>query len=129
LLISCASPPKSFLQVSEPGWMSIEIRQEITYDEAWDKIIIILAKTYDLEFASRDIGYIRTAWCHTSEAVYLPDYRVRISILFNKKLHMLFVKSEAQFREKEDKWAIGIDNRVIATLKTDILGTLSRVTK
>ena len=128
-MIGCAAPPKSFLQVNEPGRMSVEIREDLTYDEAWDKMIVILAKSYDLEFASRDIGYIRTAWCHTSEMVYLADYRVRISLLFERKTHMLSVRSEAQFRKDEDEWAIGVDNRVISTLKTDILGTISRVTK
>ena len=126
----CATqrPPPSFSQLVAPGWTTIEIRQGVDYDRAWKTALGILVREFDLEFTSKDDGYIRTAWLYTWSGIHRQNYRVRVTARFSDDRRSLGIKSEAQALRK-DTWLIGIDSRLLSTLKTDLMGTIGRTTR
>ena len=44
VLTGCGHTPPSFVQVIEPGWASIEIRDGMNSDDAWKEVVDVLAK-------------------------------------------------------------------------------------
>jgi len=62
---------------------------------------------------------------YTWSGEYQDNYRVRVTLKFTKDgTRLLQLKSEAQFLSK-DKWIIGTDTRLVSTLESDLLGTVS----
>jgi len=53
--------PTSFRQGQESQWVVFEVKEGITYDEAWHKLFALLAKRFDIEVFSKEEGYIKTA--------------------------------------------------------------------
>lgn len=129
-MCGCASQriPTSFSQVSAPGWITIEVREDVDYDRAWKTTLGILVRDFDIEFTDKDYGYIRTAWTYTWSGIYQQDYRVRVTAKFADDHKSLQIKSEAQSLDK-DHWVIGVDTRQLSTLKTDLMGTIGRTAR
>ncbi len=48
VVVGCARLPKSFVQVMEPTWTSVAIRDNISHDEAWQQVVDVLAKKIEL---------------------------------------------------------------------------------
>jgi hypothetical protein len=131
LLCGCATSqriPKSFSQHSASGWASMEVREEVGYDRAWDVVYTLLVRDFEMEFASKEDGYMRTAWLHSWSGVYQSNYRVRVAVKFAQDRKTLDIKSEAQV-QRGNVWLLGVDNRQLATLKTDLMGTIARTTR
>lgn len=129
IFVNCASmPPKSFVKTMEPTWASMEIRSDLTYDEAWSSLVDILIKRFDLEMLDKENGYIRTGWLYTWTGEMLENYRVRVTVKFDKDNRKVEVKSEAHYGGPGN-WVIGTDNRLLSTLKTDIMGSIGRTTR
>ena len=120
--------PRSFSQVLSPGWATIEIRDGVDYDHAWKTTLGILVRDFDLEFVSKDDGYIRTAWTYTWSGTYQQNYRVRVTAKFSDDRKSLDIKSEAHALQGM-VWLLGVDSRQLATLKTDLMGTIGRTTR
>lgn len=132
ILYSCA--PKTFVRTMNPGWNSIEIRNGMTYDEAWEDTVDTLAKKFDLEVISKDSGYIRTGWNHKWTGELKDSYKVRAIAKFHRDEHMVELKSEAQhyspgFIGIGEGWEMGTDERLIATLKSDLMGKIGRTSR
>jgi len=81
-----------------------------------------------VEFISKDDGYVRTAWTYTWSGVYQQNYRVRVTAKFSDDRKSVDIKSEAQALRGSD-WLTGVDARQLATLKTDMMGTIGRTTR
>ena len=127
--MGCAyNPPKTFVKTLEPTWASIELRDDITYDEAWRTVVDLLVKRFDLEMLDKENGYVRTGWLYTWTGSLSPDYRVRVTLKFTEDRKVMEVKSEAQYGGA-GKWVIGSDTRLLATLKTDLMGKIGRTTR
>lgn len=125
----CATmAPRSFNRGVEPGWSSIEIRQNIDYDEAWTTVFNLLCRTFDIDKAIKEEGYIRTSWLLSWSGQYTPGYMVRITIKFSDDRKKLDVKSEALLMQGA-RGVIGVDTRLASTLKTDLMGTIGRTTR
>jgi hypothetical protein len=120
--------PTTFTRTMEPTWAGIEIRPELGFENAWNSVVDLLARRFDLEVISKDNGYIRTNWLYTWTGVMSEDYRVRVTIKFSPDHSKLEVKSEAQFREVGG-WVLGTDEALLQTLKTDIMGSVGRSTR
>jgi len=88
----------------------------------------ILVREFDLEVLSKEDGYIRTAWLYSWTGEYQSDYRVRVTAKFSDDRKKLDIKSEAQI-QYDSKWIMGVDTRLLTTLKTDLMGTIGRVTR
>jgi hypothetical protein len=112
----------------EATWASVEVRPELGYENAWNSVVDLLARRFDLEVISKDNGYIRTNWLYTWTGVMSDNYRVRVTIKFSPDHTKVEVKSEAQFHGLEG-WILGTDEALLQTLKTDIMGTVGRSTR
>lgn len=131
LALGCASgprAPRSFSQVSAPGWSTLELRDDVDYDRAWDSVYALLVRDFDMEFASREDGYMRTAWHYAWSGVYQMNYRVRVKIMFSADRSSLELKPEAHYFQR-DRWVMGVDSRQISTLRTDLMGTVGRTAR
>jgi hypothetical protein len=136
-VLSCARPPESFVRVADPGlsgrdpgWTSVEVRKGLTYDEAWEEAVDLLAKKFELEMISKDGGYVRTAWNYGwwKPGKETENYRVRTIVKFAPDHSRVDLKTEAQYLHGGD-WTTGTDTRLLKTLKTDFMGMVGRTTR
>lgn len=127
LLIGCVAP-QTFVRSLDPTWASVELRDEVTYDQAWQTVVDTLVKQFDLEVLSKDNGYLRTNWQYTWTGRVNERYRVRVTGKFSPDKKKLEMKSEAEFGGA-GYWVQGYDTRLLSTLKTDIMGTVGRTTR
>lgn len=130
LLAGCASTPESFVQATEPTWASIEIREDMSSEKAWQEVVDVLAKKFELEMISREGGYVRTSWIYTWWKVgeFTTNYRVRAIVKFSADWETVDIKTEANYL-KGNIWIVGFDTRLLQTIKTDIMGVVGRTTR
>ena len=120
--------PASFSRTTAPGWATVEIRDGVDFDRAWDMVFTILAREFDLATAFKDDGYIQTGWLYTWSGKYQENYKVRVTVKFSQDRKTLQVRSEA-WALNGQAWIIGTDSRLMTTLKTDLMGTVGRTTR
>ena len=128
-LESTANAPTTFLKSMEPGWASFEVRDGIGPDRAWATVFQLLARSFDIEVAQKEDGYIRTAWSYTWTGTYTRSYRVRITAMFAENAKRLDVRTEAQYSQGAEAWVVGTDTSLLSTTKTDLMGTIGRTTR
>ncbi len=126
--IGCAGAPKSFIKTMEPAWASMEIRTDVPYDKAWNSVVDLLVKRFDLEKLYKEDGYIRTSWLYTWTGKMQDNYRVRVTTKFSENKNKVEIKSEAHYGGA-GQWVVGSDTRLLSTLKTDIMGSIGRTTR
>lgn len=114
----------------EPTWTGVELREGISYEEAWQEVVDVLAKKFELEMISREGGYVRTTWIHTWWKVgeLTENYRVRAIVKFSPDKKRVDLKTEANYLE-DNVWVLGTDTRLLQTVKTDIMGVVGRTTR
>jgi hypothetical protein len=110
----------------------IEIRDELSYDEAWKSVVDLIAKKLDIEILSKEDGYIRTGWLYSWTGSLTQNYKVRSLIKFNPDKHIVEVKSEAQFYDGGyfgigAGWVMGTDELLSTTLTSDIMERVGKV--
>jgi len=127
LMMSCIAP-NTFVKTMEPTWGSIELRTDVTYEQAWETVVDTLVKRFDMEVLSRQDGYIRTNWIYTWTGTIDENYRVRVTAKFPSDRKRLDIKSEAEFGGP-GRWAMGYDTRLLETIKSDIMGKIGRTTR
>jgi len=120
--------PQSFVKTMEPGWVTIEVREDIPYDRAWASVVDLVVKKFEAEILSKEDGYLRTTWLYTWTGELREDYRVRVTVKFAPDRMKVDIKSEANYLRGEN-WVIGSDTTVLQTLKADIMGIVGRVTR
>jgi hypothetical protein len=122
----------NFVETSEIAWSSVQMREGLSYEEAWLDVLDVLAKRFELEMVSKDGGYIRTGWVNTWESGNGSSssgvYQVRVTVKFSADTSKVEIKTEAQAQFKND-WRAGYDARLLQTIKTDIMGLLGRTTR
>ena len=130
LLTGCAIMPKTFIKAIEPGWNSVELREGLTYEEAWQSVVDVLAKKFEIAIMSKDGGYIRTSWIYTwwKEGELTSNYKVRVIIKFSPDKKKIDLKTEAQYKNRSGEWIMGYDTRLLSTIKSDIMGIIGRTT-
>ena len=132
LFLNCCTGgiPHSFVRVMEPTWATIEVRDGLSFEKAWQEVIDVLAKKFELEMISKDGGYIRSSWVYTwwKAGELTENYRVRTIIKFSPDHKVINIKTEANYL-KGGEWLIGTDTRLLQTVKTDIMGVVGRTTK
>jgi hypothetical protein len=120
--------PRSFTQTRSPSWSAIELRESLSYDKAWGIVFDILVRTFGIDLAIKEDGYIRTGWLHTWSGKYTTNYRVRVTVKFSQDKSKLQIRSDANFLSGNN-WVAGTDTRLVSTLKTDVMGTVGRTTR
>lgn len=131
-VVACA--PKTFVKTTDPGWNSIEIREGLSYDDAWKAVVDTIGRKFDIEILSREDGYLRTGWLHSWTGKLEESYKVRCVIKFTPDKRKLEVKSEAQhfnpgFLWLGQGWEMGTDELLTTTLRTDIMGKVGRIAR
>lgn len=121
-------PPVTFVQTLEHSWVTIEVREDISYDRAWASVVDLIVRKFEAEILSKEDGYLRTTWLYTWTGELREDYRVRVTVKFVPDRTKVDIKSEANYLRGEN-WIIGSDTAVLQTLKADIMGIVGRVTR
>lgn len=121
-LAGCA--PATFIETMNPNWASIEIRKDLEYNSAWEKVVDSLTRRFDLEVVTKESGYIRTGWLYTWTGKLDSAYKVRVTVKFSQNRRKVDIKSEAIYKSY-----MGTDTLLVRTMKTDIMGVVSRTTK
>jgi hypothetical protein len=129
-LSGCVAPgrPSSFQHTTASGWASIEIRDGVEYDRAWDLVFGILSREFDFNTVLKADGYIQTAWMYTWSGLYQENYKVRVTVKFSPDRKLLQVRSEA-WALAGKAWIVGTDSQLMTTMKTDLMGTVGRITR
>ena len=81
LLGACA--PATFVQTMEPNWNTITVRRGVSGDEAWNAVVDLAARRFDIEVISKEDGYLRTGWSHSWTGRVSDFYKVRTIIKVN----------------------------------------------
>jgi hypothetical protein len=130
LFNSCGSMPKSFVRTSGGGeWSSILISDEFSYNEAFNEVVDVIAKRFEMDMISKEGGYGRSQWSYTwnDKGKYLDFYRTRVIFKFSANRTKVDIKTEAEYLTKRG-WLQGFDTRLLETIKRDVMGTISRTT-
>lgn len=129
LFSSCGSlQPSSFVKATDGGaWSSILIREDMTYDQAFNEVIDVVAKRFEMDMISKDGGYGRTNWSYTwnDRGTYTEKYRTRVIFKFSNDRKKVDIKTEAEFGG-DPNWIRGFDTRLLSTIKQDISGAVGR---
>ena len=64
-LVLAACAPTTFVRTMEPSWNTVEIRKDLTGDQAWDAVVDLMARRFDIEVLSKTDGYLRTGWLYS----------------------------------------------------------------
>jgi hypothetical protein len=123
-LAACATPPKSFVQTAEANWNNIELREGLSYDDAWSSVVDLISKRFDIEIVSKEDGYLRSGWMYAWTGELNKYYRVRVIIKFSNDHKVVAVKSEAYFQN-----LMGTDESLVSTMRSDLMATVGRVTR
>jgi len=126
VLVGCA--PRTFVKTLEPTWTSVELREDVTYEKAWEIVVDSLVKRFDLEILSKENGYLRTNWLYSWTGRLNESYRVRVTAKFSPDHRKIELKSEAEYGGA-GMWVMGYDIRLLETIKSDIMGSIGRTTR
>ena len=127
MLTGCgSSAPDSFFPMTKQLWESVPVDKKITYDDAWQRVIYIVTKKFELEMISKEDGYVRSAYSpsYFSEEIGNHNYHVRIVAKFTPDRSRLEFKIEAQVYDGK-YWENGSDTRIAANMKRDLEYSLS----
>jgi len=127
-LVAEIKEPNTFVRTLEPSWASIQLRSKMSYTDAWNNVLDIFVRKFDIAIMEKESGYIRTNWIHTSTGSLRGDYRVRVTAKFNVSRTKVDIKTEASY-QLENGWAQGSDTALLQTLKADVMGAVGRVTR
>ena len=116
---------------AEPGWKSLEIREDLTYDQCWMTAVDLLTRDWDIEMMDKNSGYIRTAWHYGVGGQSAQAYRGRITVKFpdTKKPAVVEVKTEAQWVDpmgNANVWVPGYDTAMQRDVFSAIGGRVGR---
>ena len=117
---------KHFVKAANGGdWSSILIRDGLDYDRAFNEVLDVIAKRFEMDMISKDGGYGRTNWIYTWNAKkkYTEKYRVRVIFKFSADRSKVEIKTEAESGKKRKK---GFDIELLETVKKDISGVVGR---
>lgn len=123
--IGCSQIPTSFVKTYEPAFKEIPVRESLAYDAAWDRVVDIMARHYNIEVLAKEDGYIRTGWNHYSTGKLLQRYRVRITVKFHETHDQVTLKTEAQY-STQTGWTMGYDKTVLDEVHQDLQAQLGR---
>ena len=91
------------------------IREDLTYDQAFNEVIDVVARRFEMDMISKDGGYGRTNWIYTwnTRGKYMRKYRTRVIFKFSSDRKKVDIKTEAEYGG-EPKWKKGFDIRMCA---------------
>jgi hypothetical protein len=96
------------------------VNPKLSYEDAWQRVVYIITKKFELEMISKDDGYVRSAYgpSYFSEVMSNSRYRVRIVAKFTPNRKKVEFKIESQVFDGK-VWINGSDTRVAANMRKD----------
>ena len=136
-LISCQPVlPPTFIQImdtSKTSWKSIELRQGLPYEKAWQTLVDAVAIKWDIETMDKDAGYLRSGWAYMTgvdRGTNRPfTYGRRLSCNFNECKTILQVKTEAYYQVQGFPTYYGVDSAFNEDAYSEIAGKLGRTAR
>lgn len=117
--------PDSFMQMNRQYWESMDIKSTVKYEDAWQRVIYIITKKFELEMISKEDGYVRSSYgqSYFSEDLQNERYQIRIVAKFTPDRKKLEFKIESRMWDGKI-WHNGSDVRVAANMRKDFLNSL-----
>ena len=116
----------SFVE-GDGGWVSVVINKNIKYELAFDDVLSIVTRNFEIDMISPEAGYMRTKWNTTYlrmlDGTVRKDYRVRVTIKMSRERMKIDINAEAE-RKVGDYWVAGYDTRLLETMRQDIAGVV-----
>ena len=122
LLALANTAPETFIR-GEAGHSSVLIAEGITFDRAFDDVVSVLFRSFELEMINKEAGYIRTAWntFHRSGS----SYRTRVTLNMSPTRNRIDILTEAEWRNTASaQWIRGNDTHLLETIRRDIAGNV-----
>ncbi|MFZ4622136.1 MAG: hypothetical protein ACOYNS_16370 [Bacteroidota bacterium] len=126
LLSGCSlGAPDSFMQMNRQYWESMDIKPSYKYDDAWQRVIYIITKKFELEMISKEDGYVRSAYgqSYFTEDILNERYQIRIVAKFTPDRKKLEFKIESRMWDGKI-FHNGSDIRVAANMRKDFLNSI-----
>ena len=126
LLAGCGlGAPDSFMQMNRQYWESMEIKSNVKYEDAWQRVIYIITKKFELEMISKEDGYVRSSYgqSYFTEDLQNERYQIRIVAKFTPDRKKIEFKIESRMWDGKI-WHNGSDVRVAANMRKDFLNSL-----
>jgi hypothetical protein len=133
LVVSCAlfgslkKAPTGFVKTNDVGWSSIQLRDDLKFDKAFDAVLDVVAKRFEMDVISKEGAYGRSQWNYRWGVAEGTSYRTRVIFKFTPDKTKVDIKTEAEYL-RGNRWEMGFDTRLLETVKQDIMGVVSRVT-
>ena len=128
-----STAPTTFVRSADAGgWSTILIRDGLSYDKAFDEMLDVVAKRYEMDMISKEGGYGRSKWIYTNittNGVTEENYKTRIIFKFSADKTKVDIKTEAQWKSSDNGWLIGYDTELLQTLKQDVEGSIGRTVR
>jgi len=121
--------PTTFVKTFEPAWASVQIRKDYSFDSAWNNVLDLFVRKFDIAILEKESGYVRTNWVYTWTGSLRDDYRVRVTAKFNPERNKVDIKSEANYKRPNGGWVQGSDTALLQTLKADVMGSIGRISR
>lgn len=122
--------PDSFMRMTKQYWEVVNIKPTITYSDAWERVIYIITKKFELEMISKEDGYVRSAFgpSYFTEDMQNDKYQVRIVAKFTPDKKKLEFKIESRIWDGKI-YQNGSDVRVAANMRKDFRNSLGEPQK
>lgn len=120
--------PDSFMQMNRQYWEAMDVKPSVKYDDAWQRVIYIITKKFELEMISKEDGYVRSAYSQSyfSEDMQNERYQIRIVAKFTPDRKKFEFKIESRVWDGKI-WHNGSDVRVAANMRKDFLNSIGDV--
>ncbi len=117
--------PDSFMRMTKQYWEVVDVKPSIKYDDAWQRVIYIVTKKFELEMISKEDGYVRSAFgpSYFTEDMANDKYQVRIVAKFTPDRKKVEYKIESRIWTGKI-WENGSDVRVAANMRKDFVNSL-----
>ena len=117
--------PDSFMQMNRQYWETMDIKASVKYEDAWQRVIYIITKKFELEMISKEDGYVRSAYgqSYFTEDLQNEKYQIRIVAKLTPDRKKLEFKIESRMWDGKI-WHNGSDVRVAANMRKDFLNSL-----
>ncbi len=122
--------PDSFMRMTKQYWEVVDVKPSVKYDDAWQRVIYIVTKKFELEMISKEDGYVRSAYgaSYFTEDMSNDKYQVRIVAKFTPDRKKVEYKIESRMWDGKI-WLNGSDVRVAANIRKDFVNSLVEPTK
>ena len=122
-----AKKPSGFVTATDGGtWTSISIREDLSFEKAFNEVLDVCAKRFEMDLISKEGGYGRTNWIYTwgmKNGKAIKGYKTRVVFKFSPDRTKVDIKTEAVYGD-----ITGFDTGLLQTMKQDIMGVIGRTT-